>query len=124
VKRFNEIEIGNRMYPICLSIGATRKITELFGGLQHLESMNYHDSESLDKITSLLEVLIEYGVKAKHRLGEMEYEPISKEDIELFVEMDDLGYILDKINGADRSAKAVDVEVVPDPKFEAAPQKE
>jgi hypothetical protein len=121
MNRFVEVEIGEKKYPMIFNINAMKSVTEKFGSVEGaLDNINAEQTQAngIEDIVFLLGVLIDQGVKAKHRLGHMDYEPISREDIELLVDINDIQEILPKIFNAKNISQLVDVGVKENPNAE------
>ena len=105
------ISVGGKNYPMRKTIGATRRITEKFGGIGNIPELvdQASDTERLKIFTDLLEILIAQGCAYKNLFEKDlpvpedapvvngEYIPVTSEELEVGLDIDDADMIMDKI---------------------------
>lgn len=105
------IEIGNKMYPMRFSLGASKAIAERFGGLDKMteEMSKGNSAEAIDTILWIIQLLINQGCAYKNLfesdvpaddhdpVREGKFVAITKEELEVGLELMDLAQIKTKI---------------------------
>lgn len=106
------IELAGKEYPMSFSLGASKKLTSKYGSMEGLKKAigtNGDDTKKLDMITELLELLIAQGCARKNAFEkdipapenapvvDGKWVPITKEEIDLVVELPDMDKIKEKL---------------------------
>ena len=111
------IEIAGKQYPMRFSVGASIAITKKFGSLQNMANNlkrgdDVDEGKAFETIIWMAEVLIRQGCAYKNQfepdlplpenapVKDGKYIPITAEDLEIALDMADMGEITQKIFAA------------------------
>jgi hypothetical protein len=103
IKRFVNIELAGKSFPLNFSIKAMRELTEKYGDLDAaLDKIDEDDvsPETFDMLTEFLYQMIDQGVKKKHYLGEKCEETPTREEIECIIDFGDFDEVMEKMTEA------------------------
>ena len=97
MKRLSEIEINGIKYPLNFSIKAGRLIAEKYGSLEGaLKDLDTDktDVETFDKMIFIVETMMEQGQEYMKLSGKESPTPLSKDEMEVFLDFNDTGYLM------------------------------
>ena len=125
MERITWINIGNKVYPMCFSLGAEKKINEKYGSLVEYFNACRNSKTVKEAYTDGLEILIQFGAKRLNVLSdgtikenaaiseEGEWLPISKENLEILLVAGNLEMVGAKINAAANLAAEKEIKAKP-----------
>lgn len=113
-----EITVGGKAYPMNFSIKAAREVTDRFGDIGNLGRAFQGDDmgKQLEDIVWLLALLINQGIARRNLLDGTQERGVKAEDLEVLLDMEDLGRLTDELLAAITAGMAQEVELEPDPK--------
>jgi len=127
MQRIEYIEIGNRIYAMCFSIGARKAIEEKYGSIREYISKCENEETVTDAYLDGLEIMTRYGAARINELGtetvkehgaideDGSWHGISKEKLEVLLCAGDSQMIGAKIIAAINKAAVKEVKVTPTP---------
>lgn len=141
MKRTVYLNLAGKNYPLNFSLGACKVITKELGSLEKMEEALSEglDSDTIDKIILILQVLIAQGCAYKNLFEidagipvdvenpalneEGRFKALSKEEIEMLIGFDDIDNIVQAIGACVGTSTEQEVEAKA-PKNESAPGEE
>lgn len=119
------VEIAGKNYPMSFSLGASKKIVEQYGSAENMKKSleNVKDSQKIDMVTSLLELLISQGCAYKNYFEkdipapknapviDGKWCPIPHELIEIAVSVYDVEKLSEKITECIESGSEKKIEI-------------
>lgn len=134
MKKIKFLEIGEHVYPLSFSLGAIKRISQKYGGLEafnkKLGKMDIENEEGIDNVTEFLELLSYQGAQYMNVIEKGnppiegadldengKYRPISKERIELLLDMDgiiEVTNIITEITGGEKNERTAPEKISPE----------
>ncbi len=140
MERMTYMEIGGKKYPLSFSLAATKAISKKFGSVKKMgeKISNIEDvnEETVDAIAYILAVLVAQGCAYKNVFekdipayegapvdGEGKYIPLNQEEIEIGINMTNIGEMARTIMGTFTKSGETEIETeVPAGKNAEAPE--
>ena len=125
MERIEWITIGKKVYPMCYSIGARKKIEEAYESIQKFLECCKNDDRYIEAYLTGLEILIRYGCMRLNTLGDGEliengafntsgtWIPISREELEVLIVQGQLSEISAKIIATLNKAAEKEIKATP-----------
>lgn len=118
MKRIENIKIGEKEYPLNLSVKAAEAIEERYGGITKIGEAFHEDNvvKMLNELLWLLSVMMEQGA-AYMRIAEgKEIKPLNYEELQVMVGLSDVLKMKENVMKAITAGMGRSVEVESDPK--------
>lgn len=111
--RVTELTIAGKTYPVCLSTGAAKKISDRYGDITKVSDAftDKSTSEMLGELNWLLALLVKAGCDYKKYSEGKEIEPITEEALDCLLGLDDVQQLQSDVFGAMTDGMKREVEV-------------
>ena len=127
MQRIEYIRIGNKIYPMCFSLGARKMIEEIYGSINKFVEKCEDPNTVVDAYLDGLEIMTKFGAARINELGEETitqggaidangaWHGISKEKLEILLCPGDTMQVGAKILSAINKAAQKEIKVAPTP---------
>lgn len=111
--RVTELTIAGKTYPVCLSTGAAKKISDRYGDISNVGEAftDKSTAEMLGELNWLLALLVKAGCDYKRYSDGQQIEPITEEALDCVLGLDDVQQLKSDVFGAMTAGMSREVEV-------------